>query len=111
MEVMCLMLGEFVDDYTVTVVDVFAMPQHGTGVSVEAVDPVFQTKMLDIFFGRLDPHLSDNAFIAGAKISIADISCFFATNMATAFEMDLEGKFPNTYRWHQEFSARPSTEA
>lgn len=42
------MLGEFVDDYTVRVVDVFAMPQSGTGVSVEAVDPVFQTKMLDM---------------------------------------------------------------
>lgn len=40
MEVMGLMLGEFVDDYTVNVVDVFAMPQSGTGVSVEAVDPV-----------------------------------------------------------------------
>ncbi|PWN95294.1 putative RPN11-26S proteasome regulatory subunit [Tilletiopsis washingtonensis] len=48
MEVMGLMLGEFVDDYTVTVIDVFAMPQSGTGVSVEAVDPVFQTKMLDM---------------------------------------------------------------
>merc|ERR1712124_235439 len=48
MEVTGLMLGEFVDDYTVRVVDVFAMPQSGTGVSVEAVDPVFQTKMLDM---------------------------------------------------------------
>jgi len=48
MEVMGLMLGEFVDDYTVRVKDVFAMPQSGTGVSVEAVDPVFQTKMLDM---------------------------------------------------------------
>jgi len=48
MEVMGLMLGEFVDEYTVKVVDVFAMPQSGTGVSVEAVDPVFQTKMLDM---------------------------------------------------------------
>lgn len=48
LEVMGLMLGEFVDDYTVRVVDVFAMPQSGTGVSVEAVDPVFQTKMLDM---------------------------------------------------------------
>merc|ERR1719437_309003 len=48
MEVMGLMLGEFVDDYTVKVVDVFAMPQSGTGVSVEAVDHVFQTKMLDM---------------------------------------------------------------
>jgi 26S proteasome regulatory subunit N11 len=42
------MLGEFVDDYTVRVIDVFAMPQSGTGVSVEAVDPVFQAKMLDM---------------------------------------------------------------
>jgi 26S proteasome regulatory subunit N11 len=48
MEVMGLMLGEFVDEYTVRVIDVFAMPQSGTGVSVEAVDPVFQTKMLDM---------------------------------------------------------------
>ena len=48
MEVMGLMLGSFVDEYTVKVVDVFAMPQSGTGVSVEAVDPVFQTKMLDM---------------------------------------------------------------
>ena len=30
MEVMGLMLGEFVDDYTVRVIDVFAMPQSGT---------------------------------------------------------------------------------
>ena len=48
MEVMGLMLGDFIDDYTVKCVDVFAMPQSGTGVSVEAVDPVFQTKMLDM---------------------------------------------------------------
>lgn len=45
---MGLMLGEFVDEYTVRVVDVFAMPQSGTGVSVEAVGHVFQTNMLDM---------------------------------------------------------------
>lgn len=43
-----IIIGEFVDDYTVRVIDVFAMPQTGTGVSVEAVDPVFQAKMLDM---------------------------------------------------------------
>jgi len=48
MEVMGLMLGQFVDEYTVNCVDVFAMPQSGTGASVEAVDPVFQTKMLEM---------------------------------------------------------------
>lgn len=56
MEVMGLMLGEFVDDFTVRVVDVFAMPQSGTGVSVEAVDPVFQMKMMEMLrqTGRYD---------------------------------------------------------
>merc|ERR1712130_891196 len=48
MEVMGLMLGEFVDEFTITCVDVFAMPQSGTGVSVEAVDPVFQQQMLEM---------------------------------------------------------------
>jgi len=43
-----LMLGEFVDEYTIKCVDVFAMPQSGTGVSVEAVDPVFQQQMLEM---------------------------------------------------------------
>jgi len=48
MEVMGLMLGQFVDDFTINCVDVFAMPQSGTTVSVESVDHVFQTKMLDM---------------------------------------------------------------
>ena len=42
MEVMGLMLGEFIDQYTVRCVDVFAMPQSGSSVTVEAVDPVYQ---------------------------------------------------------------------
>jgi len=48
MEVMGLMLGEFVDDYTVQVIDVFAMPQSGTTVTVESVDDVFQQKMMEM---------------------------------------------------------------
>lgn len=48
MEVMGLMLGVFIDDYTIRVVDVFSMPQSGNSVSVEAVDPVYQTEMLEM---------------------------------------------------------------
>jgi len=48
MEVMGLMLGDFIDDYSVRVIDVFAMPQSGTGVSVEAVDEAFQASMKDM---------------------------------------------------------------
>lgn len=47
-EVMGLMLGDFVDEYTVKVVDVFAMPQRGTSMTVEAVDPVFQQQMMEM---------------------------------------------------------------
>lgn len=48
MEVMGLMLGQFVDDYTINCVDVFAMPQSGTSVSVESIDEVFQTNMMEM---------------------------------------------------------------
>jgi 26S proteasome regulatory subunit N11 len=48
MEVMGLMLGQFVDDYTINCVDVFAMPQSGTTVTVEDIDAVFQKSMLDM---------------------------------------------------------------
>jgi len=48
LEVMGLMLGEIIDDYAIKVVDVFAMPQSGTSVSVESVDPVYQQDMLDM---------------------------------------------------------------
>ena len=41
-EVMGLMVGVVHDDYTISVVDVFSMPQKGTTISVESVDPVFQ---------------------------------------------------------------------
>jgi 26S proteasome regulatory subunit N11 len=46
LEVMGLMIGEYVDEYTVRVTDVFSMPQTATGQSVEAVDPEYQAQML-----------------------------------------------------------------
>lgn len=42
-EVMGMMLGEFDNDgFAINVIDVFAMPQMATTVSVEAIDPVYQ---------------------------------------------------------------------
>ena len=80
MEVMGLMLGEFIDDYTVQVVDVFAMPQSGTGVSVEAVDPVFQTKMLDMLKQTNRPQMVVGWYHShpgfGCWLSGVDINCF-----------------------------------
>lgn len=48
MEVMGLMLGQFVDEYTISCIDVFAMPQSGTTVSVESVDHPYQSAMVDM---------------------------------------------------------------
>ena len=65
MEVMGLMLGEFVDEYTVQVVDVFAMPQSGTGVSVEAVDHVFQTDMCEMLKQTNRPQMVVGWYVLG----------------------------------------------
>lgn len=72
LEVMGIMLGEVLDDYTVTVVDVFAMPQSGTGVSVEAVDPVFQTKMMDLL-----RQTNRSVFLCGWIDRYGHSSCLF----------------------------------
>lgn len=47
-EVMGLMLGEFIDDYSIRCIDVFAMPQRASAVNVESVDPVFQARMIEM---------------------------------------------------------------
>ena len=74
------MLGEFIDEYTVQVVDVFAMPQSGTGVSVEAVDPVFQTRMLDMLrqtnrpqmvVGWYHSHPGFGCWLSGVDINVS----------------------------------------
>lgn len=61
------------DDYTVRVIDVFAMPQTGTGVSVEAVDPVFQAKMLDMLkqTGRPEMVVGWFVFISNLLIPVS----------------------------------------
>ena len=39
---MGVMLGEYIDEYTVNCYNVFSMPQIASTVSVESVDPVYQ---------------------------------------------------------------------
>merc|ERR1719238_137086 len=79
MEVMGLMLGEFIDDYTIRCVDVFSMPQSGNSVSVEAVDPVFQTKMLDMLKQTGRPEM-----VVGWYHSHPGFGCWFSgTDMNT----------------------------
>jgi hypothetical protein len=77
MEVMGLMLGEFVDEYTVQVIDVFAMPQSGTTVSVESVDHVFQTKMVDMLkqtgrYVRLYWYMTSSSMVPLISLQVRD---------------------------------------
>jgi len=79
-----LMLGEFIDDYTVRVVDVFSMPQSGNSVSVEAVDPVFQTKMLEMLKQTGRPEM-----VVGWYHSHPGFGCWFSgtdVNTQQSFE-------------------------
>ncbi|KAF0932666.1 hypothetical protein E2562_011964 [Oryza meyeriana var. granulata] len=79
MEVMGLMVGEFVDEYTVTVTDMFAMPQSGTGVSVEAVDHAFQSGMLEMLRQTGRPEM-----VVGWYHSHPGFGCWLSgTDMAT----------------------------
>ena len=48
LEVMGLMLGDYIDDYTVKCIDVFAMPQAGTEATIEAIDEAFQARMVEM---------------------------------------------------------------
>ncbi len=66
MEVMGLMLGEFVDDYTVRVIDVFAMPQSGTVSSRPMYSFVpYQTNYFLSEVPSMLPHLSELMFFSG----------------------------------------------
>jgi 26S proteasome regulatory subunit N11 len=84
MEVMGLMLGQFVDDYTINCVDVFAMPQTGSTVSVESVDEVFQTRMMEMLKQTGRPEL-----VVGWYHSHPGFGCWLSNtdmNTQTSFE-------------------------
>ncbi|KAJ1609267.1 26S proteasome-associated Mov34/MPN/PAD1-like and JAB domain-containing protein [Cryptosporidium canis] len=79
MEVMGLLLGEFIDDYSVRVVDVFSMPQSGNSVSVEAVDPVYQTDMLEML-----KRVGRSELVVGWYHSHPGFGCWFSgTDVST----------------------------
>ena len=111
MEVMGLMLGEFIDEYTVQVVDVFAMPQSGTGVSVEAVDPVFQTRMLDMLRQTNRPQMVVGWYHShpgfGCWLSGVDINVAAATHTQHCVPVRLHPGIAVTAAFHSHLSLSP----
>ena len=65
-------------------------------------------EMMGVFLGRLEPHLARNEFVAGATLSVADITGFFALRMATMLGMDIAASWPAVAAWFARVSARPA---
>ena len=62
MEVMGLMLGEFVDEYTVRVIDVFAMPQSGWFIYLLILDFSNTLFLICFFFVIINTIGSSHSF-------------------------------------------------
>ncbi|SFJ30901.1 glutathione S-transferase family protein [Bradyrhizobium sp. cf659] len=65
-------------------------------------------EMMEIFLGRVEPHMAKNAFVAGPQFSVADITGFFAIRSANALNMDIGARYPAVAAWFAKVSARPS---
>lgn len=84
LEVMGLMLGDYVDDYTVKCIDVFAMPQSGTETTIEAIDEAFQAKMHEML-----KQTGRNEIVVGWYHSHPGFGCFLSSvdvNTQKSFE-------------------------
>ena len=65
-------------------------------------------EMMEIFLGRIEPHMARNEFVAGAALSVADITGFFAVRMAGMMGLDLSASSPAVAAWFARVSARPA---
>ncbi len=60
----------------------------------------------------LDGHFADNTYLAGDRLTVADITLLCAVDFATVIgEGYDEQEFPNLTRWHADMTARPSSQA
>lgn len=65
-------------------------------------------EMMEIFLGRVEPHMAKNDFVAGSEFTIADITGFFTVRMTKALEMDIAARYPAVAAWFAKMSARPA---
>jgi GST-like protein len=61
-------------------------------------------------YGVMDRRLADNAYLAGAAYSIADMACWPWTRPSRRQGID-KAEFPNVRRWFDAISARPAVQA
>lgn len=60
-------------------------------------------------YGVMDRQLADNAYLAGANYSIADIASYPWISRHERHQVDLND-FPNVKRWYDQISARPAVQ-
>jgi glutathione S-transferase len=63
------------------------------------------------FFALLDRELGSRAFIAGPRISVADVTALCAIDFGRFIELHADPALGNLARWYKEMSARPSAVA
>lgn len=90
--------------------------QHSTGYFKDRMTPVPEFgKQAGInaskFLHLLDKRLSENAFIAGDKFSIADITAFCAIDFARVVDIRPSEEHQHLLRWFKETKDRPSSKA
>ena len=63
------------------------------------------------FYERLEQRLSQSAYIAGERYTVADITALCVVDFASFAKMGIPEANTNTKRWHADVSARPSAKA
>jgi glutathione S-transferase len=65
-------------------------------------------EMMEIFLGRVEPHMAKNEFVAGPAFTVADITGYFTVRMTGALEMEIATSYPAVTAWLAKVSARPA---
>ena len=63
------------------------------------------------FYERLEQRLSQSAYVAGERYTVADITALCVVDFASFAKMGIPEANTNTKRWHADVSSRPSAQA
>jgi glutathione S-transferase len=68
-------------------------------------------KRMENFFRAMDTRLAGQEFLAGGRFTIADISAFVLTDLASRAKITVPEECTHLRYWHSAVSARPSSNA
>lgn len=82
----------------------------GTRNDIEQLPELVQRgiEIFTVLLDRINPHLSNNQFIAGNDFSIADITGHFMMNISKILKIEIKDNYPNVYRWQLSLESRDS---